>query len=98
MDPTFAKVLEEYASDRAVTVGRKFGTTSLRREGKVFVMLMPAKFVARLPRGRVDELVAAGVGTNLVMGKRTMKEWLAVEGERRRWLSLAREAYRALDT
>jgi hypothetical protein len=100
IDPSFAKVMDEFGADRAVSTGKKFGTTSLRRDGRVFVMLMPARFVARLPRERVDELVAAGVGTNLVMGKRVMKEWLAVDrerpGERRRWLGLAREAYAAL--
>jgi hypothetical protein len=60
-----------------------------------FVMLNRGRLVAKLPKERVDELVAKGSGERFDAGKgRPMKEWIALEAERRRWVSLAKEAYR----
>jgi hypothetical protein len=94
VDPAFAKVIAAFADDRQVTLGGKFGTTSLMREGKVFVMFMKGRFVAKLPAAEVDGVVDSGEGEHLVMGKRKMSEWLAMTGGQRRWLPLARSAYR----
>ena len=97
VDPAFAKIVDAFTSERDITVGGKFGSTSLMRKGKVFVMFMKRRFVAKLPRERVDELVRAGTGTNLVMGKRVMKEWVVIaDDDRARWLALAREAHAAV--
>jgi hypothetical protein len=95
-DQAFTKVLAAFARDASVTTGGKFGSTSLMRNGKVFAMWMKGRFVAKLPAERVDQLRTEGVGENLVMGKRTMKEWVAIEGERALWPGLAREAYRCV--
>jgi hypothetical protein len=94
IDPTFTKVIAAFAGDRQVTLGDKFGTTSLMRNGKVFAMFMKGRFVAKLPAAEVDRVVDGGEGEHLVMGKRKMSEWLAMTGGQRRWLPLAKSAYR----
>jgi hypothetical protein len=93
-DPTFTKVIAAFAGDRQVTLGGKFGTTSLMRDGKVFAMFMKGRFVAKLPAAEVDRVVDSGDGEHLVMGKRKMNEWLAMAGGQRQWLALAKSAYR----
>ena len=51
-----------------------------------------AKFIAKLPKERVAELVQAGNGQHFDPGHgRLMKEWIAGEAD---WVELAREAYR----
>ncbi len=53
------------------------------------------RFVVKLPRQRVDALVAAGDGVRFDPRRngKVMKEWLVVRpGLERRWLPLAREA------
>lgn len=51
------------------------------------------KFVVKLSKARVSELVESGVGQFFDPGKgRLMKEWLEVNAPSRRWLALAREA------
>jgi hypothetical protein len=94
LDPAFTKVVQAFAGDRRVTVGGKFGSTSLMHDGKVFAMFMKGRFVAKLPAAEVNQVVDAGDGEHLVMGKRKMNEWVALRGAQRRWLPLARSAYR----
>jgi hypothetical protein len=98
VDPAFTKVIAAFAADRRVTLGGKFGTSSLMRDGKVFAMFMQdhkgARFVAKLSAAEVNRVVNAGDGEHLVMGKRKMNEWLAMAGGQRQWLSLAKAAYR----
>jgi hypothetical protein len=95
LDPAFSKVIAAFAGDRSVTLGGKFGTTSLMRDGKVFAMLMKGRFIAKLPAAEVDGVVgtSAGEAEHLVMGRRKMNEWLAITGGQRRWVPLARKAY-----
>ena len=73
---------------------RGFGSSGLWVAGKVFVILVKGELVVKLPRGRVDELVAAGQGARLeTQTGRVMKEWLAVgAASTLDWLPLAREA------
>jgi len=54
------------------------------------------EFVVKLPRARVQELEASGVGKKFDPGHgRLMKEWLALNAEAtRHWAGLAREALR----
>ena len=75
--------------------GRGFGSSALKVRGRIFAMLSSrGEFVVKLPRQRVDQLVAAGEGDRYDPGKgRLMKEWLAVKaGDQRDWLPLAEEA------
>jgi hypothetical protein len=57
-------------------------------------MLVRGELVVKLPKKRVEELSAAGVGHPFDPGHgRLMKEWVAVPiAVSRRWLSLVREA------
>jgi hypothetical protein len=75
--------------------GRGFGSSALKVRGRIFAMLSSrGEFVVKLPRQRVDQLVAAGEGDRYDTGRgRAMKEWLAVRGgDERDWLQLAEEA------
>ncbi len=73
---------------------RAFGATSLKTKGKIFAMLVNGTLVVKLEAGRVDALIAAGVGTRFDPGSgRLMKEWLAVEDPSdETWLALATES------
>ncbi len=95
----FAGVAEACVSQPGVTLGqggkKGFGSSALQVNGKIFAMVSSAgAFVVKLPRERVAELEAAGVGRKFDPGHgRLMKEWLAVnEAAAQQWLSLAREA------
>ena len=82
-------------TDATEAAGRKgFGSDALWVAGRIFVMLSRGRLVVKLPRQRVDALVAAGEGQRFDPGHgRLMKEWLSVDpGLEERWLPLAREA------
>jgi len=76
--------------------GRKsFGSSGLKINNKVFAMVSSkGEFVVKLPRERVEALVASGDATRFDPGHgRLMKEWLVVSpSSKLDWLSLAREA------
>jgi hypothetical protein len=71
-----------------------FGAGSLRVNKKIFAMCVRGHLVLKLPKARVDELVAAGQGVNFDANKGTpMKEWLTLATDSPLdWLELAREA------
>lgn len=71
-----------------------FGSSALKVHGKIFAMLVKERLVVKLPRQRVDALVAAGDGERFDPGHgRPMKEWLSVAPTSDvEWLPLAREA------
>jgi hypothetical protein len=74
--------------------GSGFGRGALRIRRKIFAMLVRGRLVVKLPRQRVDELVAAGQGDRFDANKGTpMKEWLSLDPESDlAWSPLAREA------
>ena len=73
---------------------KRFGSTELRVNDKIFVILSKGRLVVKLPRRRVDALLASGAGERFDPGHgRLMKEWLSVDpAYEAEWLSLAREA------
>jgi TfoX/Sxy family transcriptional regulator of competence genes len=97
-DDRYAAVVVAFLGSADVTLGspgkRGFGSSALQVGGKIFAMLVRGNLVVKLPRRRVDALVASGSGTRFDPGHgRLMKEWLAVEPTSDQdWLSLAREA------
>jgi hypothetical protein len=74
--------------------GGGFGRSALRYRRKIFAMLVRGQLVVKLPRPRVDALVAAGHGQRFDANKGTpMKEWFSLDpGSGLAWLPLAREA------
>jgi hypothetical protein len=96
VDPRFAPVVAAFAKDRQVTRGGKgFGSTGLKVNGKLFAFISSkGKFVVKLPREHVDELVSAGTGEHFDPGHgRLMKEWVAVDPRRADLVDLARAAH-----
>lgn len=74
---------------------RGFGADALKVHGKIFAMLTGGRLVVKLPRQRVDALLASGDGARFDPRRdgRLMAEWLALEPEAPlEWLALAREA------
>jgi hypothetical protein len=71
-----------------------FGRSALRYRRKIFAMLVRGRLVVKLPRPRVDELVAGGHGERFDANKGTpMKEWFSLDpGSALPWPPLAREA------
>lgn len=90
----FGSVAETFLGDPGITGARMFGAQGLKIGGKVFAMLANGKLVVKLPKERVDALIAAGDGEPFDPGHgRLMKEWVAVgPGAKDDWLSLAGEA------
>jgi TfoX/Sxy family transcriptional regulator of competence genes len=91
----FDAVVRAFARRRGVTTGRMFGSLGLKRDGKTFAMLVKGRLVVKLPRERVEELVAARAGQPFDPGHgRLMREWLEVApAAGLDWLELAREAH-----
>jgi hypothetical protein len=97
IDPRFSPVIAAFAKQRDVTYGGKgFGSTGLKVNGKLFAMMSSkGKFVAKLPKDRVSELVRLGKGDYFDPGHgRLMKEWISLDASPSSWVDLAKEAHR----
>lgn len=94
----YAAIVEVLRADAGVTfgspAGRGFGASALKIDDKIFTMFVQGRFVVKLPRQRVDALVASGDGQRFDSGQgRPMKEWVAIEpASDLEWLALTREA------
>jgi TfoX/Sxy family transcriptional regulator of competence genes len=99
-DERFAAVASRLGGRPGVTVGEsrgRFGSSGLQVGGRIFAMLVRGSLVVKLPRQRVDALVAAGQGERYDPRRdgRLMKEWLVVAPDAREdWQELAEEALR----
>jgi TfoX/Sxy family transcriptional regulator of competence genes len=89
-------VIEAFAGDRSVTSGKMMASVGLKVNGKIFAMMSRGRIVAKLPKARVDELVASGAGECFDPRRdgRRMKEWIELHGDEPSWTKLAAEAYR----
>jgi len=66
----------------------------LNVNGKIFAMFVRGRFVAKLPKDRVEALVRSGAGDYFDPGHgRLMKEWVALADSSTQWVTLAKEAY-----
>ncbi len=93
--PSFAPVIEAFAGDRKVRQGKMFGSVGLKVNGKVFAMVVKGRLVVKLPKERVDELVASGNGEYFDPGHgKLMREWIAIARAQPPWVELAKEAHR----
>ena len=93
----YEDLVEDLAGEEGVLPppgGSGFGRSALRYRRKIFAMLVRGQLVVKLPRPRVDALVAAGHGQRFDANKGTpMKEWFSLDpGSGLAWLPLAREA------
>ena len=94
----FATIVEALLSNPDVTPpsdGKRFGSSGLKIHNKIFAMLVGGKLVVKLPKPRVDALIASGDGERFDPRHdgRLMKEWLSLEPtSEEEWLPLAREA------
>lgn len=99
VEERYAALVDALAGRTDVTVGapgkKGFGSSALQVQGRIFAMLATGTLVVKLPRQRVDELIAAGDGARFDPRRdgRVMKEWVAiVPTSDQDWLPLAREA------
>jgi hypothetical protein len=100
VDARYAIVIEALtgapgvACDPPSSKRRSFGEGALKVEGKIFAMVSHERLVEKLPRRRVEALVASGDGVQFDPGHgRLMREWLSLEPDSSlEWLDLAREA------
>ena len=72
-----------------------FGSSELKIHNKIFAMLVKGKRVVKLPKSRVDALVASGDGERFDPrhDSRLMKEWVTIKPTSEEgWLELSREA------
>jgi hypothetical protein len=93
IDPAFAPIVEVFASTPNVTYGKLMSSYGLKVNGKIFAMHGKGRLVVKLPKARVDALVASRKGKRFEPGPgRVMKEWISI-APGANWLDLAREAY-----
>ena len=97
-DARYADLVSAFAHRPSVTYvddGGGFGSRGqLKVGGRIFAMLVRGELVVKLPRARVDELVAGGHGRHFDAGKgKPMREWFVLTAPRRPWLPLAEEAF-----
>jgi len=97
-DPKLAPIIDAYAASKMTERGNTFGSNGLKVNGKLFAMVVKGNLVVKLPKDRVDAIVAAGRGENFDPGHgRKMKEWLTVTSPKLSWVDLAREAHDFVD-
>ncbi len=100
VDPKFAPVIAAFARDKQVTSGKMMASIGLKVNGKIFAMMVRGRFVAKLPKSRVDELVQSGAGEYFDPrgDGRLMKEWIVLRAAKPAWIEIAREAHRFVKT
>ncbi len=75
----FDALAERFLGQPGVEEGQMFGMPILKVGGKVFAGSWQGELVVKLPRERVEELIAAGDGAAFApMAGRVMKEWVVV--------------------
>lgn len=93
-DPRYAAAVAELRAQRTIGGARRFGSNGLRVGGRIFAMMAQGTLVVKLPRSRVDALVADGDGERFDPGHgRIMREWFVVTNPSVRWRKLATEAF-----
>lgn len=97
-DDRFELLVEEFLGTPGVdppTTGRGFGASGLKVHNKIFAMLSGGKLVVKLPKARVDALVADDMGERFDPRRdgRVMREWLTIDSRHGdQWMALAQEA------
>lgn len=80
-ETAFAALAKRWSYEPDVEVGTGFGSApGLRANGRIFAMLQHGELVVKLPAQRCAAMVNAGDARLLVIRRRTMREWVVVEG------------------
>lgn len=91
----FNQLGTRFGADPRVSQGTGFGKSpGLRVGSKIFAMLIKGELVLKLPKERVDQIIALGGGARFDPGHgRLMKEWVTIPASHsREWKKLASEA------
>jgi len=91
----FEQLAARFVGDPTVSEGTGFGSNpGLRVRGKIFAMLVRDELVVKLPKARVDQLVASRAGARFDPGHgRLMKEWVTIPlADGSRWEDLVTDA------
>ena len=95
----YSRLVDEMSRDPEVILdreGKGFGSRGqLKVNGRIFAMLVRGELVLKLPRARVDELVARAEGRHFDAGQgKPLREWFVLyPTSKRPWPPLAREAH-----
>ena len=93
-DRRFEAIVRAFEQDSAVTSGKMMSAHGLKVHGRIFAMFPKGRFVVKLPKERVDELVRTRAATRYdPRHGRVMKEWAVISEHYDNWLELAEEAY-----
>ncbi len=91
----FWELIDELAvADSRVGEGTIMGGRCARVDGEFLALVddRGSGLVVKLPRGRVDELVASGIGQPFAPAGKVFREWVSIpRRDRRRWRALLRE-------
>ncbi len=75
----FEPIAKKFLKERDVAEKKMFGTTALTIKGKVFVFPWKGRVVFKLPKERVEEIIASKKGIYFDPGHgRISKEWVAI--------------------
>jgi hypothetical protein len=95
----FADIVRAFGDKPGVTEpepagsARRFGSSALRVNGRIFAMVSHGRLVLKLPSRRVAQLIDSGAGGTYDAGKgRPMKEWVSLDPSAAGQLELAAEA------
>jgi len=78
-----------------VATGTMMGFPCLRVSGAFFASCdhRSGDLIVKLPRHRVEQLIATGVGKPFAPAGRTFREWVLIDGrDEARWVALIEEA------
>jgi hypothetical protein len=93
---TLRRIVDAWPEDRRVVPGRMFTGEGVKVDGRLFAFVGRAgDLMATLPEHRVRGLIGAGAGQPVVMGTRTMREWVRVArgADDGAWSGIIEEAY-----
>ena len=94
LDPRLLAISELYENEPRVSLGRLFSATGLKVDNKIFAMVVRGALVVKLPKARVDALVAAKAGRRFEPGPgHVMKEWISMTASKPDAVALGREAF-----
>lgn len=98
------QIAEDFDNEPDIAFGTMFRSPGLRVGGKIFAFLgHDGQLIVKLPSDRAGEFVDAGTAEKVVMGKRTMREWIAFPAQDNDaatltlWREVTHEAHRYVD-